>query len=213
MTQQKQRALIVVDVQNDFLPGGALAVADGDKVIDPVNRLIEAFETVVLTADWHPANHVSFADSHSGKAVFETIELDYGVQVMWPRHCVGGTAGAQFAAELNTTKAALILRKGMHAECDSYSGFVEADRKTSTGLAGWLQERRIEEVWVCGLATDFCVAWTAQDAAATGLKTWLIEDASQAIDLNGSLAAAREAWTKAGVVSTTVEETLTALRA
>lgn len=198
------RALIVVDVQNDFLPGGTLAVAGGDAVIDPINRLMDAFDTVVMTADWHPADHVSFADNHAGKSPFETIELPYGVQVLWPRHCVAGTAGAAFAKELKTDKAAVIVRKGMHTDCDSYSGFVEADRQTKTGLAGWLKDRGIDEVWVCGLATDFCVAWTAQDAASAGFKTYLIEDASKAIDLNGSLASARAAWEAAGVVGTTV---------
>lgn len=205
-TASATRALIVVDVQNDFLPGGALAVPHGDEVVGPVNRLMGLFETVVLTADWHPRNHASFAANHPGRQPYEVIDLDYGPQVLWPVHCVAGTPGADFAAGLETARAALILRKGMHAGCDSYSGFVEADRTTSTGLAGWLRGRGITDVWVCGLATDFCVAWTAQDAAAAGFATHLLEDASRAIDLNGSLAVARKAWTAAGVRSAVLAE-------
>lgn len=204
----KNRALIVVDIQNDFLPGGNLAVAGGDEIVDSVNTLIEAFDTVVLTADWHPQNHISFAVNHPGHKTFELIDVAYGKQVLWPAHCVAGTRGAAFCEKLNTDKAAVVIRKGMNIDCDSYSGFVEADRKTKTGLAGWLTERGIEEVWVCGLATDFCVAWTAQDAAAAGFKTYLIEDASKAIDIDGSLAAAKAAWETAGVVSANVAQVL-----
>ncbi len=204
----KNRALIVVDIQNDFLPGGSLAVAGGDEILEAVNTLIEAFDTVVLTADWHPQNHISFAGNHPGRQTFELIDVAYGKQVLWPSHCVAGTPGAAFCEKLNTDKAAVIVRKGMNVECDSYSGFVEADRKTTTGLAGWLKERGIDEVWVCGLATDFCVAWTAQDAAAAGFKTYLIEDASKAIDIDGSLAAAKSAWEASGVVSANVAQAL-----
>ncbi|MGN1209818.1 MAG: bifunctional nicotinamidase/pyrazinamidase [Duodenibacillus sp.] len=212
MTQQT-KALIVVDVQNDFLPGGALAVAGGDEIVPVVNTLSSAFETVVLTADWHPAGHVSFASSHAGRAPFEVIELEgTGPQVLWPDHCVAGTAGADFAPGLETTCAAVIVRKGMHAECDSYSGFLEADRKTKTGLAGWLAERGIREVWVCGLATDFCVSWTALDAAAAGLATHVIEEASRAIDADGSLAKARAAWGEVGIDTVTVAQALEAIR-
>lgn len=202
------RALIVVDVQNDFLPAGALAVAGGDQIIDSVNTLMDAFDTVVLTADWHPDNHISFADNHPGHSPFESIELEYGNQVLWPKHCVAGTSGARFSERLHTDRAAVVVRKGMHGDCDSYSGFVEADRKTHTGLAGWLKERGITEVWVCGLATDFCVAWTAQDAVQAGFKTYLIEDASKAIDINGSLASAKQAWEKVGVKTAKVSQAL-----
>ena len=166
-------ALIVVDIQNDFLPGGALAVAEGDAVVAPVNALMPLFDTVVLTADWHPADHASFASEHPGKAPFETIEMPYGTQVLWPQHCVAGSEGAAFAAGLKT------------------------------GLAGYLRERCVTDVFVCGLATDFCVTWTALDAAGAGFKTALIEDASRAIDTNGSLAAAYTALSKAGVLRTT----------
>ena len=196
-------ALIVVDIQNDFLPGGALAVAEGDAVVAPVNALMPLFDTVVLTADWHPADHASFASEHPGKAPFETIEMPYGTQVLWPQHCVAGSEGAAFAAGLfyvQEPSAMCVIRKGREKDCDSYSGFLAADRKTVTGLAGYLRERCVTDVFVCGLATDFCVTWTALDAAAAGFKTALIEDASRAIDTNGSLAAA---LSKAGVLRTT----------
>ena len=211
MTQQN-KALIVVDVQNDFLPGGALAVVGGDEIVPVVNALTAAFETVVLTADWHPAGHVSFASSHAGSAPFDVIAIEgTGSQVLWPDHCVAGTEGADFAPGLETTHAAVIVRKGMHENCDSYSGFMEADRKTKTGLAGWLAERGIREVWVCGLATDFCVSWTALDAAAAGFTVHVVEEASRAIDADGSLAKARAAWAEAGVDTVTVADTLKAL--
>lgn len=202
------RALIVVDVQNDFLPQGALAVAGGDQIIDSVNTLMDAFDTVVLTADWHPDNHISFAENHPGHSPFDVIDVDYGKQVLWPKHCVAGSSGAQFSQQLHADRAAVVVRKGMHADCDSYSGFVEADCRTPTGLAGWLKERAITQVWVCGLATDFCVAWTAQDAAKAGFKTYLIEDASKAIDINGSLALAKQSWEKAGVKTVDVSQAL-----
>lgn len=192
-------ALIVVDVQKDFLPGGALAVPRGDEVIPVVNLLMPHFSTVVLTADWHPAHHASFAAQHPGKAPYETVEMPYGTQVLWPVHCVAGTPGADFADGLETKAAHAVIRKGTEAGCDSYSGFLAADRRTPTGLAGYLKTRGVTRVCVCGLATDFCVAWTAQDAAAQGFETFLIEDASRAIDVNGSLEAALRACAKAGV--------------
>ena len=191
--------LVVVDVQNDFMPGGALAVPRGDEVLTVINRLAARFDNVVLTQDWHPRRHVSFASSHPGKKPFETIELAYGPQVLWPDHCVQGTSGAAFHPVFDVTKAQLVIRKGYHREIDSYSGFLEADRKTTTGLAGYLKERGLRNLYVCGLATDFCVAWTALDARAAGFDTTVIEDASRAIDLDGSLARAWSDMASAGV--------------
>ena len=191
--------LVVVDVQNDFMPGGALAVAKGDEVVPVINALLPRFENVVLTQDWHPRGHASFASAHPGKKPFETTRLAYGEQVLWPDHCVQGTPGAAIHAGLQATRAQLVIRKGFHDGIDSYSGFVEADRRTSTGLAGYLKERGIRRLFVCGLATDFCVAWTALDARAAGFETTLIEDASRAIDLNGSLARAWKDLAAAGV--------------
>ncbi len=192
-------ALIVVDIQNDFLPGGALAVPRGDETVAIANRLMPLFPTVVLTADWHPADHASFASQHAGKAPYDVVTMPYGNQVLWPDHCVAGTTGADFAAGLETVRAHAVIRKGTDKNCDSYSGFLAADRKTPTGLAGYLKSRGVTTVFVCGLATDFCVAWTAQDAAAAGFKTYLIEDASRAIDAGGSLAAAMAGLKTAGV--------------
>ena len=199
LTPEETDVLIVVDVQNDFLPGGALAVPDGDAVIEPINRLAQAFRHVVLTQDWHPAGHASFASSHSGRQPFETAELSYGSQVLWPDHCIQGTSGAEISRDLGIPHAQLVIRKGHNPEIDSYSGFMEADRKTSTGLAGYLRERGFRRVFCAGLATDFCVAWTALDAKAAGFDTYLIEDASRPIDANGSLARAREDLDAAGV--------------
>jgi nicotinamidase/pyrazinamidase len=195
----KETCLVVVDVQYDFMPGGALAVAKGDEVVPVINALLPRFENVVLTQDWHPKGHASFASAHAGKKPFETTRLGYGDQVLWPDHCVQGTPGAAIHADLQATKAQLVIRKGFHDGIDSYSGFIEADRRTSTGLAGYLKERGIRKVYVCGLATDFCVAWTALDARRTGFETTLIEDASRAIDLNGSLAQAWKDLAAAGV--------------
>lgn len=192
-------ALIVVDIQNDFLPGGALAVPRGDETVAIANRLMPLFPTVVLTADWHPADHSSFASQHVGKSPYDVVPMPYGNQVLWPDHCVAGTSGADFAAGLETVRAHAVIRKGTDKNCDSYSGFLAADRKTPTGLAGYLKSRGVTTVFVCGLATDFCVAWTAQDAAAAGFKTYLIEDASRAIDAGGSLAAAMAGLKTAGV--------------
>ena len=191
--------LVVVDLQNDFMPGGALAVPRGDEVVPLVNRLAARFDNIVLTQDWHPRGHVSFASSHPGKKPFETMELPYGTQVLWPDHCVQGTSGAAVHSDLNLTKAQLVIRKGHHAGIDSYSAFLEADRRTATGLAGYLRERELQKLYVCGLATDFCVAWTALDARAAGFDTTVIEDACRAIDLDGSLARAWAEMTAAGV--------------
>jgi len=191
--------LVVVDLQNDFMPGGALAVPRGDEVVPLVNRLAVRFDNIVLTQDWHPRRHISFASSHPGKKPFETLQLSYGSQVLWPDHCVQGTPGAVFHPDLNLTKAQLVIRKGHHADIDSYSAFLEADRRTATGLAGYLRERKLEKLYVCGLATDFCVAWTALDARAAGFDTTVIENACRAIDLDGSLQRAWAQMTAAGV--------------
>ncbi|GAC1341376.1 MAG: bifunctional nicotinamidase/pyrazinamidase [Beijerinckiaceae bacterium] len=190
--------LIVVDVQNDFLPGGALAVSHGDEVIAPINALGKKFAHVVLTQDWHTPGHASFASSHSGKKPFETTTLAYGTQVLWPDHCVQGSRGAALSDALDIPKAELIIRKGYRADTDSYSAFNEADRK-ATGLAGYLKERGFKRVFCAGLATDFCVAWTAQDARQAGFDAFVIEDAARGIDNQGSLAAAWDAMAKAGV--------------
>jgi nicotinamidase/pyrazinamidase len=192
--------LVVVDVQNDFCPGGALAVAGGDQIIPRINRLMADAAGVVLTQDWHPAGHISFATSHAGRTPFERITLDYGAQVLWPVHCVQGTHGAAFHRDLETDRAQMIVRKGFRASVDSYSGFLEADRRTSTGLGGYLKDRGITRVQICGLATDFCVAWTALDARALGLDVTVLMDACRAIDTGGSLAAAETAMREAGVV-------------
>ncbi len=183
-------ALIVVDVQNCFVPGGTLPVGKGDEVVPIVNRLAQSFENVVVTQDWHTPGHASFASAHAGKKPFETTKLAYGQQVLWPDHCVQGTDDAALHKDLKLPHAQLILRKGYHRNMDSYSAFEEADHKSSTGLAGYLKQRGIKTVFVTGLATDFCVAWTAMDARKLGFDTYVIEDATRAIDLNGSLAAA-----------------------
>lgn len=191
--------LLVVDMQNDFMPGGALAVPHGDEIVPVVNRLARGFSHVVLTQDWHPASHVSFAANHAGRAPFETITLPYGEQVLWPVHCVQGTPGAQLHSELDVPHARAVIRKGHHENVDSYSAFLEADRKTPTGLAGYLRETGVTRVWCCGLATDYCVAWSALDARAAGFEVVVIEDATRAIDLNGSLAVAWQQLQAAGV--------------
>jgi len=191
--------LVVVDVQGDFLPGGSLAVADGDAVVPLINVLAKKFTNVVLTQDWHPANHISFASQHPGKAPFETIELDYGTQVLWPDHCVWGSRGADISADLDIPQAQLIIRKGYTRAIDAYSGFQEADRQTLTGLAGYLNERDVDRLYVVGLATDYCVGWTAIDGAAAGFDVTVIEDATRAIDNAGSLARAWDDMAEAGV--------------
>jgi len=199
ITPGPSSALIVVDVQNCFLPGGSLAVKDGDQVIPVINRIARSFENVVMTQDWHTAHHVSFASSHEGKKPFEMIKLAYGNQVLWPDHCVQGTDGASIAKGIDIPHAELIIRKGFHNDVDSYSAFLEADKETRTGLAGYLKERRIDTIFVTGLATDFCVAWTAIDGRHAGLNVYVIDDACRGIDINGSLAAAWKDMTDAGV--------------
>ena len=196
---QKHAALLVIDVQPDFCPGGALAVPDGDAIIPLINRLAPRFETVILTQDWHPADHISFAASHPGKQPFEMIELPYGPQVLWPSHCVMGTPGAALHPALDIPHARMILRKGGNRLVDSYSAFLEADRASKTGLDGYLRSLGITDLYLCGLATDFCVAWSAEDARAFGFNATIIEDACRAIDLNGSLDAAWARLAAAGV--------------
>lgn len=193
------RALIVIDMQVDFCPGGALAVTGGDEIIAPINALMADFDAVVLTQDWHPADHASFADNHAGAAPFTVTEMDYGPQVLWPRHCVIGTGGAEFHADLVTTSADLVLRKGFRAGIDSYSSFFENDHKTPTGLAGYLRERGLSDLSFVGLAHDFCVAWSAIDAVKLGFSATVIESACRAIDLDGSLEQARLSMNAAGV--------------
>jgi len=192
-------ALIVVDVQNCFVDGGTLPVKGGADVVPVINRLAGSFANIVITQDWHTPGHASFASAHAGKKPFETAEMPYGTQVLWPDHCVQGTDDAALNKDLKLPTAELIIRKGFHKDVDSYSAFEEADRKTETGLAGYLKERGIDTVFVTGLATDFCVAWTALDARKRGFTTYVIEDATRAIDLNGSLAAAWKQMADAGV--------------
>ena len=193
-------ALIVIDVQNDFCPGGALAVAGGDEIIARINGLMDDFQTIVLTQDWHPANHASFAANHPGAAPFSLTEMPYGPQVLWPRHCVQGTAGAAFHPALNTDPAQLVIRKGFRTDIDSYSAFFENDKTTATGLHGYLTERGIRAVTLVGLATDYCVAYSALDAARLGYSVTVLEGACRAIDLDGSLAKARTLTQAAGVI-------------
>ncbi|MDE1933382.1 bifunctional nicotinamidase/pyrazinamidase [Bradyrhizobium sp.] len=192
-------ALLVIDVQNCFLPGGSLAVKDGDQVIPVINRLARGFANVVMTQDWHTPGHVSFASSHAGKKPFETIDLAYGKQVLWPDHCVQGTDGASLSKDLSIPQAELIVRKGYHKDVDSYSAFTEADGKTTTGLAAWLKARKLQRLFIAGLATDFCVAWTALDARKAGFDAFVVEDACRGIDTHGSLAKAWADMEKAGV--------------
>jgi nicotinamidase/pyrazinamidase len=193
-------ALIVIDVQNDFCPGGALAVAGGDAIIPAINARMADFPVVVLTQDWHPANHASFAANHAGAAAFSTTEMPYGTQVLWPTHCVQGTEGAAFHTDLATDPAHLVIRKGFRADIDSYSAFFENDRTTPTGLDGYLRARGVSSVTLVGLATDFCVAYSALDAARLGFAVTVSESACRAIDLNGSLAQAKAQCLAAGVV-------------
>ena len=193
-------ALIVIDLQNDFCPGGALAVAGGDEIVPLVNEMIARFEHVVLTQDWHPQGHSSFASQHSGKNPFETVTMPYGEQTLWPDHCIQGSEGAAFHPALQWTKAELVIRKGFRKGIDSYSAFFENDHKTPTGLGGYLRERGIDEVTFTGLATDFCVAYSALDAARCGFKATVAMDACRAIDLGGSLAAMTAKMREAGVI-------------
>ncbi len=196
---QPRTALIAVDVQNGFMPGGGLPVARGDEVVPVINRIGQLFDNVVITQDWHPPGHTSFASSHAGQAPFAQVTMPYGLQVLWPDHCVQGTRDAALHDDLQLSHAQLVIRKGFHAGIDSYSAFLEADRATTTGLAAYLKARGIDTVYVCGLATDFCVAWTALDARAAGFETVVIEDACRAIDLDGSLTKAWDAMGAAGV--------------
>ncbi|MEN5043829.1 MULTISPECIES: bifunctional nicotinamidase/pyrazinamidase [Pseudomonas] len=192
-------ALLVIDVQNDFIPGGQLAVPEGDQIVPLINRLGGLFKQVVIAQDWHPSGHASFASSHPGHQPYEVIQLPYGEQVLWPEHCVQGTAGAEFHPELNLPHAQLIIRKGCNPDIDSYSAFLEADRRTTTGLAGYLKERGIDTVYMVGLALDFCVMFSALDARAAGFNAFVVLDACGAIDRDGSLAAAMERMQTAGV--------------
>ena len=192
-------ALIVVDVQNCFVDGGTLPVKGGAEVVPVINKLAAHFQNIVVTQDWHTPGHASFASTHAGKKPFETVGLSYGTQVLWPDHCVQGSEDAALHKDLKLPTAQLIIRKGFHKDVDSYSAFEEADRKTATGLAAYLKARSIDTVFVTGLATDFCVAWTALDARKLGFTTYVIEDATRAIDLNGSLAAAWKQMAEAGV--------------
>lgn len=192
--------LLVIDVQNDFCPGGSLAVGDGDAVVPIVNRIAQQFDHVALTQDWHPAGHSSFASSHPGATPFETIAMPYGPQTLWPDHCVQGTPGAAFHAGLNTDKAQLIIRKGFRRAIDSYSAFFENDKITPTGLAGYLRERGLARVFLAGLATDFCVHYSAMDARRLGFEAVVIDAGCRAIDLGGSLARAYAEMGEAGVL-------------
>jgi nicotinamidase/pyrazinamidase len=191
--------LIVVDAQNGFMPGGGLPVPRGDEVVPVINRMGKLFGNVVLTQDWHPAGHASFASSHAARTPYEVITMPYGPQVLWPDHCVQGTQDAALHKDLQLPQAQLIIRKGFHPQVDSYSAFMEADRTTTTGLAAYLQARGLRKAYICGLATDFCVAWTALDARAAGFEAVVVDDACRAIDLDGSLAKAWQAMLAAGV--------------
>lgn len=186
--------LLVVDLQNDFCPGGALAVPDSDRIVPLANSLAGRFAHVILTQDWHPPGHLSFASSHPGRMPFETVEVAYGMQILWPDHCIQGTAGAAFHAGLDIAAAELILRKGFRREIDSYSVFFENDRATATGLAGYLRERGFRRVFLCGLALDFCVRYSAEDAIRCGFAAVVIDDACRAIDTEGSLSATQAAF-------------------
>ena len=194
-----KQALLVIDVQNCFIAGGTLAVPHGEDVVPIINKIAPAFKNIILTQDWHPRGHASFASSYPGRKPLETIRLAYGNQVLWPDHCLQGTPDAALDQDLEIPQAELILRKGFHPDVDSYSAFEEADRNTSTGLKGYLEQRGIKRLFVTGLATDFCVAWTALDARKAGFETYVVEDACRGIDLNGSLAAAWQAMERDGV--------------
>lgn len=200
MIDNTHDCLIIIDVQNDFCAGGALEVPDGDAVVDVINNLSRKFEHRLLTQDWHPAGHSSFASSHPGKSPFEVISMDYGDQVLWPDHCVQGSTGADFHKNLVVNGAEMIIRKGFRTAIDSYSAFFENDQSTPTGLTGYLRTRGFRKLFIAGLATDFCAAYSALDARAEGFEVNLVEDACRAIDLDGSLAAAMDKMEAAGVV-------------
>jgi nicotinamidase/pyrazinamidase len=193
------RALLIVDMQNDFCPGGALAVPEGDEVVPVINDLANEFDHVLQTQDWHPAGHQSFASSHPQYDPYDVIEVDYGEQVLWPDHCVQGTEGAEFHPDLDTTHTELVLRKGFRPEIDSYSAFFENDGETRTGLTAYLRERGIDTLFLCGLAADFCVKWSAVDGRKEGFDVFVVEDATRGIDQDGSLAAAWKEMNDAGV--------------
>ncbi len=192
-------ALIVVDMQNCFVDGGTLPVKGGRSIVPVINKLASQFDNVVLTQDWHTPKHASFASTYSGKKPYDTVELSYGTQVLWPDHCIQGSKDAELVSGLDIPKAQMIIRKGFHQNIDSYSAFMEADHKTPTGLKSYLKERGITKLYVVGLATDFCVAWTAMDGAKSGFEVAVIEDASKGIDLNGSLNSAWKSMQDAGV--------------
>ena len=202
------KALLIVDIQYDFCPGGALAVPDGDTIIPTVNQLIDHFDVIVQTQDWHPEGHSSFASSHEGKEPFDTVEMDYGTQVLWPDHCVQGSKGAEFHEDLNTLKSQVIIRKGFRRMIDSYSTFFENDQKTATGLTGYLKQRGITDLYTVGLATDFCVKWSILDGIDEGFNMHIVEDAVKGIDLNGSIVKAWEEMKKKGVRVTQSEDIL-----
>jgi nicotinamidase/pyrazinamidase len=198
-TVRESDVLLVVDIQNDFCPGGSLVVPRGHEVVPLVNSLASKFVHVVLTQDWHPRGHLSFASSHAGKQPFETIDVDYGKQILWPDHCVQGTSGAAFHADLNIAQAELVLRKGYHPGIDSYSAFYENDRRTKTGLTGYLRERDFTRVFLAGLAFDFCVRYSAEDARREGFEAIVLEDACRSIDVEGSAAATRKQFESLGI--------------
>jgi len=203
-----ETAFIIIDVQNDFCPGGALAVAEGDRVIPVINRLQAHFGLRVLTQDWHPADHTSFADNHAGADPFSIIDMPYGPQVLWPAHCIQGSEGAAFHRDLETDGAAVTIRKGFRPEIDSYSAFFENDHKTPTGLAGYLREQGVTALVMAGLATDFCVRFSAVDAAKLGFEVTVVDDACRAIDMDGSLNAAMEDFAAHGVQRATSDSFL-----
>ena len=197
--RKANEAILVIDVQNDFCPGGALAVAGGDEIVAPINALVPEFQVRVFTQDWHPADHLSFASQHDGAAPFSTTEMPYGTQVLWPDHCLIGSDGAAFHPRLDTRSADMILRKGFRREIDSYSAFFENDRTTPTGLEGYLRARGVDAVALVGLATDYCVAYSALDAARLGFRVTVVETLCRAIDLEGSLDAMKSQMAGAGV--------------
>jgi nicotinamidase/pyrazinamidase len=200
-----QDVLVVIDVQNDFCTGGALAVPGGENVLPAINRIAQKFANVVLTQDWHPRDHVSFAANHAQKQPYETVELDYGTQVLWPVHCVQGTAGAEFHRDLDIARANLVVRKGFRRGIDSYSALFENDKRTPTGLLGYLRERQLRTVLVAGLALDFCVRFSAEDARNAGLEVAVIEEACRGIDLDGSVAATHHSFKTLGIPVVSVE--------
>ena len=203
--------LLVIDIQRDFCPGGRLAIADGDAVVPAINRIAGSFEHIVLTQDWHPVNHTSFASQHKGKQPFDQISLSYGLQTLWPDHCVQNTPGADFHPDLSPevlTRTELILRKGFRAEIDSYSAFLENDKQTATGLAGYLRERGFERIFIAGLAYDYCVRFSAVDAVRAGFETWVIQDACRSVDPTDSETAATQEFAQTGVQQIAIEELL-----